>query len=267
VAVGTFVLSTTPPPPDEPLTVRLDPSVVRVRNRKAAGATVVADNRRGSRPRRVQFGGYDPERVVRFDFSPSVVELAPGQVASAAVRISAPRPDGGEEVNRPFTVVASDGQRDAEVTGNFVQESSDWRPTWRVLLTLLGGLMMIAGAFLLWNPDFNLTGFDWDMPVLDNVSEDIVPGQVFPVIADNLNPFVSVGSVMVLLGAVAIFGLTSSSGRLTRLTALVAAIGFAAFLIAVATQVDTGKPGPGIFVIFGGCAIAFVGGLLAKPKK
>ncbi|MEP6561838.1 MAG: hypothetical protein ABJD68_12300 [Nakamurella sp.] len=266
-ADGTFIQSASPPLPDEPLTVRLDPSVVRVRNRSAAGATVFADNRRGSRPRRVQLGGHDPERVIRFDFTPPVLELAPGQLGSATLRISAPRPDGGEEVNRPFTVVASDGQRDADVTGNFVQLSSDRRPMWRVLLTVLGGLMMIAGAFLLWNPDFGLTGLDWDMPVLDNVSEDIVPGQIFPVIDDKLNPFVSVGSVIILLGAVAIFGLTSSSGRLTRLTALVTAAAFAAFLIAAATQVDTGKPGPGIFVIFAGCALAFVGGLLAKPRK
>ncbi|MET0964981.1 MAG: hypothetical protein ABWZ02_01205 [Nakamurella sp.] len=266
-ADGTFIQSSSPPLPDEPLSIRLDPSVVRVRNRGSAGATVVADNRRGSRPRRVQFGGHDPERVIRFDFTPPVLELAPGQVGSAAVRISAPRPDGGEEVNRPFTVVASDGQLDTDATGNFVQESSDRRPMWRILLTILGGLMMIAGAFLLWNPDFGLTGLDWDMPVLDNVSEDIVPGQVFPVIADDLNPFVSVGSVIILLGALAIFGLTSSTGRLTRLTALVAAAGFAAFLIAVATQVSPGTPGPGIFVIFAGCAIAFIGGLLAKPRK
>jgi hypothetical protein len=36
----------------------------------------------------------------------------------------------------------------------------------------------------------------------------------------------------------------------------------AAFLIAVRTQVDTGAPGLGVFVILAGCAIAFIGGLL-----
>ena len=95
----------------------------------------------------------------------------------------------------------------------------------------------------------------------------IFPGPTFPDIPDQFDRFVTVGSLIILLGAVVIFGLTSSSGRLTRLTALVAAAGFAAFLIAVATQVNTGPPGLGVFVIFAGCAIAFVGGLLAKPRK
>ena len=46
---------------------------------------------------------------------------------------------------------ASDGARDTEASGNFVQESSDWRPLWRILLTVLGALLMIGGSFLVWN--------------------------------------------------------------------------------------------------------------------
>ena len=121
-------------------------------------ATVYADNRGGSRPRRVQFGGHDPERVVRFAFNPPVIDLAPGQAARSRCRSSRPRPDGGEEVTRPFTVVASDGARDTEATGSFVQESSDRRPLWRILLTVLGAILMIAGVFLAWNGDAPVAG-------------------------------------------------------------------------------------------------------------
>ena len=142
---GTFIQSTSPPPPDEPMTIRLEPSVLRTRNRRNASATVFADNRGGSRPRRVQFGGHDPERAVRFSFNPPVLDLAPGQSGAVRVEISAPRPDGGEEVTRPFTVVATDGSKETEATGSFVQESSDWRPVWRAILTVLGAVLMIVG--------------------------------------------------------------------------------------------------------------------------
>ena len=280
-ADGTFIQSTSPPAPDEPMTLRLDPSIVRVRNSGTGVATVIADNRGGSRPRRVQFAGHDPERVVRFGFNPPVLELAPGQTGGAQVQISAPRPDGGEEVNRPFTIVASDGARDTEAVGNFVQESSDRRPMWRLLLTLLGGALMIAGAFLVWNtgasleiPDGvgaqvrpNITGLEWSLPAIDVASDSVAPNVQFPDLPNAVDPLISAGAVIILLAALAIFGLVGSTGRLTRLAALVAAVALAAFVVAVGLQDGTGNPGIGIFVIFAGCVIAFVGGLFAKPRR
>jgi len=229
----------------------------------------------------VQFNGHDPERVIRFTFTPPVLELAPGQGGGVRVDVSGPRPDGGEQVTRPFTVVASDGQRDTEATGSFVQESSDRRPMWRILLTLLGSLMMIAGAFLAWNVNSRLdipaelgpqvspdiTGLEWSLPALDVASNAVAPNLQFIDLPNNLDPLVSAGAVIIVLAALAMLGLTGSSGRLTRLAALVAAIGLAAFVVAVKLQDGTGQPGPGVFVIFAGCAIAFVGGLFAKPRK
>ncbi len=280
-ADGTFIQSTSPPPPDEPMTLRLDPSVVRVRNAGGGSLTAVADNRGGSRPRRVQFSGYDPERVVRFSFEPPVVDLPPGQAAGVLVRMSAPRPEGGEQVTRPFTVVASDGSRDVEGAGSLVQESTDWRPTLRVLLTLLGAAMMIIGSFLVWNTGAfldipselgpqvapNITGLEWSLPALDIASDTVAPNVSFIDLPNAIDPIVSVGAVIIGLAALAVLGLTGSSGRLTRLAALVAALGLAAFAVAVALQPGTGRPSTGLFVVFAGCAMAFVGGLFAKPKR
>jgi hypothetical protein len=278
---GTFIQATSALPPDEPMTVRLDPSVVRVRNSSSGSCIVHADNRGGSRPRRVQFAGHDPERVVRFAFDPPVLDLAPGQIGAARVEISAPRPDGGEQLNRPFTIVASDGAREAETTGSFVQESSDRRPLWRVLLTVLGALLMVGGSFLVWNvgasfgipAEFgpqvapNITGLEWSLPALDVASETAAPGVVLIDLPNSLDPLVSAGAAIIALAAVALFGLVGSSGRLTRLAALVAAVGLAVFVVAVQLQPDTGQVGTGVFVIFAGCAIAFVGGLFAKPRR
>ena len=280
-ADGTFVQTTSPPPPDEPMTLRLDPSVVRVRNSSGGAMTAVADNRGGARPRRVQFSGYDPERVVRFVFDPPVIDLAPGQAAGVTVRVSAPRPDGGEQVTRPFTVVAGDGSRDVEAGGSLVQESTDWRPTLRVLLTLLGAAMMIIGSFLVWNTGAsieipagigaqvspNITGLEWDLPTLDVASDTVAPNVSFIDLPNAIDPIASVGAVVIGLAALALLGLTGSSGRLTRLAALIAALGLAAFMVAVALQPDTGRPSTGVFVVFAGCAIAFVGGLFAKPRR
>jgi hypothetical protein len=41
----------------------------------------------------------------------------------------------------------------------------------------------------------------------------------------------------------------------------------AVFVVAVALQPDTGRPGPGVFVIFAGCALAFIGGMFARPRR
>ena len=137
-ADGTFVQFTSPPPPDEPLMLRVDPSLVRVRNSGGGSATVFADNRGGSRHRRVQFAGTDPERVMRFAFEPPVIDLGAGAGRRGAVagqRTAAGRRRAGQSsVQR-----AGLGRRtDTEATGSFVQESSDWRPLWRVLLTVIG---------------------------------------------------------------------------------------------------------------------------------
>lgn len=278
---GTFIQSTSPPAPDEPMTVRLEPSVVRVRNSSTGATSVYVDNRGGSRPRQVHFAGHDPERVVRFAFNPPVLDLAAGQLGAVRVQISAPRPDGGEETNRQFAVVASDGSRDTEATGSFVQESSDRRPMWRILLTVLGGLLMIAGAFLTWNVGANLeipsdvgaqvspdiTGLEWSLPAIDVASEAVAPGVLFLDLPSQIDPIVSAGAVIIVLAALALLGLTGSTGRLTRLAALVAAVALAAFAVAVGLQPDTGRPGIGIFVIFAGCVIAFIGGLFAKPRR
>ncbi len=280
-ADGTFVQSTSPPAPDEPMTVRLEPSIVRVRNSGTGVTTVYADNRGGSRPRQVRFAGHDPERVVRFAFAPPAIDLAPGQVGVTQVQISAPRPDGGEEITREFSVVASDGNRDTEASGSFAQESSDRRPMWRILLTVLGGLLMIAGAFLTWNVGASLaipsdvgaqvspdiTGLEWSLPAIDVASEAVAPGVLFVDLPNRIDPLVSAGAVIIVLAALALLGLTGSTGRLTRLAALVAAVALAVFVVAVGLQPGTGRPGTGIFVIFAGCAIAFVGGLFAKPRR
>ena len=57
------------------------------------------DNRGSASPLSVRLHGTDPEHVVRFGFRPGTLDIPPGQVGSAEVRVSAPRPDGGETLH------------------------------------------------------------------------------------------------------------------------------------------------------------------------
>ena len=102
-------------------------------------ATVFADNRGGSRPRRVQFGGHDPERVIRFDFSPPVIDLAPGQAGArpaADQRAAARRRRAGQPAVHRRGIRRLQGHRRHRQLRSGVE--SDRRPLWRILLTLLG---------------------------------------------------------------------------------------------------------------------------------
>ena len=106
------------------LAVRTDPSVVRVRDADSATSSVVLDNRRGRTGMRVVLDATDPERSVRFTFSPATVDVGPGQVVAVALRMDGWRPPPGQEVTRPFTVTVSDGDTVVEASGSWVQSSS-----------------------------------------------------------------------------------------------------------------------------------------------
>ncbi|WP_160049857.1 hypothetical protein, partial [Raoultella sp. 18112] len=66
--------------------------------------------------------------------------------------------------------------------------------------------------------------------------------------------------LMVLAGLMA-FGLTGASGRLTRLSALLAAV----VLVAAAVVFRDFGLGPGVIVIGLGCVLGYIGGLLRRP--
>ena len=111
---ATFVQTTSAAPVDTPVILRLDPSVVRVRDTKVGQLEAIIDNRGGSRVRRVFLSGRDPERLVRFTFSPPSLDVLPGDIGRVRVRLEAPLPEPGQEATRQVTVVGSDGRREVE---------------------------------------------------------------------------------------------------------------------------------------------------------
>jgi hypothetical protein len=132
----------------ELLTVHVNPSVLRLTNRRRGYVRAVLDNRDGAQGLRVTMRGDDPEKVMRFVFTVDTLEIPPGQMATTKVNIAVPLAPSGQEVTRPFNIVASDGRWEAQGHGTLIQSVASRRPLTRVLLRLFGVLAMIMGAFL-----------------------------------------------------------------------------------------------------------------------
>ena len=111
-------------PPDSPVRLRLEPSVSRTRDRTAVEISVLVDNRRGSKDRRLFFSGRDPEGRMRFAFSQQQLYVRAGEQARLSARVEASLPRPGEEVERAFAVVCNDGTDESEVTGSLIQAAS-----------------------------------------------------------------------------------------------------------------------------------------------
>ena len=130
------------------LAVRLDPSVVRLSNRRRGSSAVIVDNGQGRAPIRVWLRGDDPENVLAFTFTPAELEIPAGQSVTSRMTFSAPRAPSGREITRSFTVAATDGRSAATNTGSIIQSASDRRPWARVLLTIGGAVAILLGVML-----------------------------------------------------------------------------------------------------------------------
>ena len=107
------------------MALRIEPSLVRVKDSPTGQIDITIDNRRGTRTRRIFLGGRDPERLVHFSFSPPSIDVLAGELGRARLRIEAPPPPPGQESSRTLTVLAtSEGTADLEVSATFVQTTS-----------------------------------------------------------------------------------------------------------------------------------------------
>ena len=237
------------------LGVRLDPSVVRLPNRRRGSSTVIVDNGQGRAPIRVWLRGDDPENVLAFTFTPAELEIPAGQSVTSRMAFSAPRAPGGREITRSFTVAATDGRSAATNTGSIIQSAGDRRPWARVLLTLGGAAAILLGVMQPF-ADRVVTALALD----DGAVELALQQRNLRVDLVDLPGLLSVGSVLVVLAGLMAFGLTGASGRLTRWTALLAAV----VLVAAAVMFRSFGLGPGVILIGLGCVLGYIGGLLRR---
>ena len=109
-----------------PVRLQLDPGVLRVRDRLSGDIEVTVDNRDGKRDRRVNLRGDDPENAVRFAFQRRDVQVPAGQAIRVQLSVSADPPPAGQEVSRPFSVLAAeDRQEVGEAKGTLIQATSE----------------------------------------------------------------------------------------------------------------------------------------------
>ncbi|MGA8245670.1 MAG: zinc ribbon domain-containing protein [Nocardioides sp.] len=250
------------------LALRLDPSVLRLGGRRRGRLTAVVDNRRGTAPAAVALSGADPEKSLRFEFSPGSLQVDPGQEARVSVTVSAPRTQPGQEMTRPFTVAASDGRADTRAEGSLIQLASPRRGLARVVLTVLGGLLLLLGAANTLVRDTDRSGFGMTAEHLNGDLGTRNPNWGLPdhLAGGGTENVVSIGLVLLVLAALMVFGLTGTSGKLTRVSAL---FGLAVVVGSVAalsySRVDYGHgPAAGAFVAGLGCVVAYAGGMLAR---
>lgn len=244
----------------ELLSLQLDPSVLHLSSGRRGQVTAVLDNRRGAQPVRVSMRGDDPQNIVRFTFNPAMLEIPPGSVTTTLVSVEAPRAAAGQELTRPFGVLASDGRTEVKAEGTLIQsapERRSLRPVFRGLLTLLGGLAVILGALLPFRSGDGetATGFD-----INEVAQEFGGGLILA----GFEVLITVGLVLIALGVLMMFGLTAPKGRLTRLAAVLAAIVVAGLLVAFALVNQNAGLGQGAVLVLAGCIIGYIGGLLVK---
>ena len=241
------------------LVVGLDPSVLRLGSGRRGAASVVVDNRRGARAARVWLQGDDPENSVSFGFSPTELIVGPGQLLTSRVTMSAPRPPAGREVSRPVTVFVTDGQSSVSAEGTIIQTAADRRPWARVLLTLAGAVAVVMGAMLPLRAVGNPTSFGVSAATV----VDLIDA---PVDLGVLGQLVNLGIVLLVLTGLMAFGLTGSSGRLTRFSAVIAVLLTVALLVTIGVVGLSATPGSGTILIVVGAVLGYVGGLLARRE-
>jgi P pilus assembly chaperone PapD len=246
----------------ETLTVRLEPSVLRLGNHRRAQVAAVLDNRGGAQPVRVSLAGDDPENAVRFRIAPAVVDVPPGQQLSVTIALEAPRAPVGQELTRTFTVVASDGRTEIPAQGSLIQSAASRRPLARVLFTLFGGLAIIVGSLSSRSAGQDIDGNDL-APVLTRLAGSLFKNFTGTITFGGFEGLVSADLFMAVLGVVAIFGLTGRTGRLTRLSVALALLLVIGVVITL-TIVGRGGLGGGAILVVVGCVAGYIGSKLTR---
>jgi hypothetical protein len=109
---------------DRLIALRVEPSVIRVRDEQVGEFVLVADNSGSNHPVHLRLSGQDAERVITVAFATPTLDVPAGGIATVTARLEAPLPDAGEETSRQLTVSAFDGNRSAQAVVTFTQRSS-----------------------------------------------------------------------------------------------------------------------------------------------
>ncbi len=115
----TVAQSTSPPPEDLPVRLRLEPAKIALVEATSAEVNVVLDNRGGHDTVKFNLTGRDPGNQVGFRFQHTRVAVRPGSLGYVQLVVETAPVARGESASRPFSVVATaDDGREIEATGS-----------------------------------------------------------------------------------------------------------------------------------------------------
>jgi hypothetical protein len=223
---------------------------------------VVVDNREGHEALHVWLTGTseDGEAVVRFD--PSEVFIAARSTARARVVVTAPRPRAGESITRNLELRASDGRRAVSASTKVTQTAHDLRPVLSRVLVIFGAGFVVIGSLLLW------VGTERVLPSPGLFQQELNRQSILEVDWTRLVEGTARAVVLVLAAMMAL-GTTSRTGGLTRKSAALIVLLTAGLLIA--TLVLPGSafrpPEYGLFVVWFGAVLGYIGGVLAQQRQ
>jgi hypothetical protein len=250
----------------------IEPKVVRG---GSSGELIATVRNGGNVPLVLTFVGEDPEREVAFAFEPAAVTVPPGGQAWSRVQVSANPPMTGEDRNRQIVVRAEGGHTPLVQSGTFVQHPSLSRfrlYLLRVVLTLTGAALMVAGALAKWKGSFVGTKL-----TLVAFADTALNAKVKPPKQGTIGAFlISTGFVVIVLGVIAALGILTRRARLTKigaglallfLIAFVALMGSKAFPAVLGPGGGSSSLGVGVWISLLGSLIALVAGFLGTTKK
>jgi hypothetical protein len=133
----------------------------------------------------------------------------------------------------------------------------NWLPVLRIVLTLLGGLLMILGSFSDWVPDVAGVEFTYEAYTDTVFGSDLPPPP-----EDVSTTFVSLGLIPIALGVIAMLGLLSETGKATRIAGGLALVLMLIFAFSVA-DADLSLAS-GTFLVLFGAFVALLGGIAAR---
>jgi hypothetical protein len=234
---------------------------------RSAAYQVVVENR-GNAPIGARLDASDPRQALELRISPPAFSVPPGGRSAARVDVRPrQRPLSGPPLTYPFRVTAQAGwDAPRAMDAQFVYKPSlpkvgrGWLTILRILLVVLGGLMMILGSFSDWLGGVDGADLTYELYV-EAVFENDVPSP-----PDGLgDTLVSLGLVTIVLGVLALLGLATRTGRLTRVAA---GIGLVLMVVYLVTVADSGfERGSGPVIVLVGAIFALIGGILALSDK
>lgn len=246
--------------------LELAPEHVIVQNTRKGRFRVMVDNTRGALPLGVLLSGNNPEGAVRFTFNPQRLEIQPGQRGYAELKVEASRPPGGEQIERELTIEASDGIGSIEAKGRFTQKQSNIYPLVRLVCTLLGGVLVIAGALTPWF-DAPLLRLDFLPKLKDSVMKfnTELPTPSAETIENLTQPIARVA--ILVLAAIILLGILSAKGKWTILGAFAAVLTMGIYAAYALSELTSKGLGYGVILVIAGGIIGAVGGFCAGREK